>query len=188
MKPGWIVAPGLIDIHVHLREPGQEHKETIATGVAVRGGRRVHRRRVHAEHRSGERSPRHHRADPAEGGRRQPGARLPDRRGLDGVARRADVGARRAEGRRLRRVHRRRAAGGERAADAARARIRRDARRADRRSLRGPVAQGGRRRARRASTRPGSGCAASPASPNRSWSSGTSRSRSSPAGSTMSAT
>ena len=29
-----IVAPGLIDIHVHLREPGQEHKETIATGTA----------------------------------------------------------------------------------------------------------------------------------------------------------
>jgi dihydroorotase len=40
VKPGWIVAPGLIDIHVHLREPGQEHKETIATGVAaaVAGG------------------------------------------------------------------------------------------------------------------------------------------------------
>src|SRR4029079_11323598 len=37
---GWIVAPGLIDIHVHLREPGQEHKETIATGTlsAVTGG------------------------------------------------------------------------------------------------------------------------------------------------------
>ena len=36
----WIVAPGLIDIHVHLREPGQEHKETIATGLAaaVAGG------------------------------------------------------------------------------------------------------------------------------------------------------
>lgn len=31
---GCIVAPGLIDIHVHLREPGQEHKETIATGTA----------------------------------------------------------------------------------------------------------------------------------------------------------
>jgi dihydroorotase len=30
----WIVAPGLIDIHVHLREPGQEHKETVATGAA----------------------------------------------------------------------------------------------------------------------------------------------------------
>ena len=37
---GGIVSPGLIDIHVHLREPGQEHKETIATGVAaaVAGG------------------------------------------------------------------------------------------------------------------------------------------------------
>jgi dihydroorotase len=40
MAPGWIVAPGLIDVHVHLREPGQEHKETVATGVAaaVAGG------------------------------------------------------------------------------------------------------------------------------------------------------
>src|SRR5688500_5403380 len=37
---GWIVVPGLIDIHVHLREPGQEHKETIASGTmsAVAGG------------------------------------------------------------------------------------------------------------------------------------------------------
>jgi len=35
-----VISPGLIDIHVHLREPGQEHKETIATGVAaaVAGG------------------------------------------------------------------------------------------------------------------------------------------------------
>src|SRR6476646_1250765 len=40
VNPGWIVAPGLIDIHVHLREPGQEHKETVATGTAsaVAGG------------------------------------------------------------------------------------------------------------------------------------------------------
>jgi dihydroorotase len=40
VKRGWIVAPGLIDLHVHLREPGQEHKETIATGAAaaVAGG------------------------------------------------------------------------------------------------------------------------------------------------------
>jgi dihydroorotase len=37
---GWLVVPGLIDVHVHLREPGQEHKETIATGAAsaVTGG------------------------------------------------------------------------------------------------------------------------------------------------------
>jgi len=37
---GLIVAPGFIDMHVHLREPGQEYKETIATGAAaaVAGG------------------------------------------------------------------------------------------------------------------------------------------------------
>jgi dihydroorotase len=37
---GLIVAPGLIDMHVHLREPGLEHEETIATGsrAAVVGG------------------------------------------------------------------------------------------------------------------------------------------------------
>src|SRR5208283_5515882 len=32
---GLIVAPGCIDLHVHLREPGQTHKETIATGTAA---------------------------------------------------------------------------------------------------------------------------------------------------------
>jgi dihydroorotase len=32
---GLVVAPGLIDIHVHLREPGQGYKETIATGTAA---------------------------------------------------------------------------------------------------------------------------------------------------------
>ena len=37
---GYIVAPGLIDVHCHLREPGFEYKETILTGTsaAVRGG------------------------------------------------------------------------------------------------------------------------------------------------------
>jgi dihydroorotase len=30
---GLLVAPGFIDLHVHLREPGQEYKETIATGA-----------------------------------------------------------------------------------------------------------------------------------------------------------
>ena len=37
---GAIVAPGFIDMHVHLREPGPTHKETIATGTAaaVAGG------------------------------------------------------------------------------------------------------------------------------------------------------
>jgi len=32
---GKLVTPGLIDMHVHLREPGQEEKETIATGTAA---------------------------------------------------------------------------------------------------------------------------------------------------------
>lgn len=32
---GYIVVPGLIDMHVHLREPGHSHKETVATGTAA---------------------------------------------------------------------------------------------------------------------------------------------------------
>src|ERR1700719_1264594 len=37
---GLIVAPGFIDIHAHLREPGQENSETMETGTrsAARGG------------------------------------------------------------------------------------------------------------------------------------------------------
>jgi len=37
---GKILVPGLIDVHVHLREPGQEYKETIETGLmaAAKGG------------------------------------------------------------------------------------------------------------------------------------------------------
>ena len=37
---GAVVCPGLVDIHVHLREPGQEEKETVETGTmaAARGG------------------------------------------------------------------------------------------------------------------------------------------------------
>lgn len=37
---GYFLSPGFIDVHVHLREPGGEHKETIETGTkaAARGG------------------------------------------------------------------------------------------------------------------------------------------------------
>src|SRR5579859_4577642 len=37
---GWVLAPGFVDLHAHLREPGFEAKETIATGTraAARGG------------------------------------------------------------------------------------------------------------------------------------------------------
>lgn len=37
---GWVLLPGLVDMHVHLREPGREDTETIATGsdAAAKGG------------------------------------------------------------------------------------------------------------------------------------------------------
>ena len=37
---GWVVAPGFVDMHVHLREPGREDKETVLTGsrAAAAGG------------------------------------------------------------------------------------------------------------------------------------------------------
>jgi len=37
---GLVLAPGLVDLHTHLREPGEEHKETIASGTraAAAGG------------------------------------------------------------------------------------------------------------------------------------------------------
>ena len=40
LPSGWVLAPGFVDLHVHLREPGFEAKETIATGAraAARGG------------------------------------------------------------------------------------------------------------------------------------------------------
>jgi dihydroorotase len=40
LPAGWVVAPGLVDLHSHLREPGFEEKETIQSGTAAaaRGG------------------------------------------------------------------------------------------------------------------------------------------------------
>jgi len=40
LGPSLVVCPGFIDMHVHLREPGYEHKETVGTGAAaaVAGG------------------------------------------------------------------------------------------------------------------------------------------------------
>jgi dihydroorotase len=40
LSPRWVLAPGLVDLHTHLREPGYEAKETILTGAtaAARGG------------------------------------------------------------------------------------------------------------------------------------------------------
>src|SRR5579859_6532743 len=40
LAAGWVLAPGFVDLHAHLREPGGEGKETIqtATAAAARGG------------------------------------------------------------------------------------------------------------------------------------------------------
>ena len=124
-RPGSSSVPGFIDMHVHLREPGQEHKETVATGTAsaVAGG-------FTAVACMPNTTPVNDNANVtalilAQGGRGRPGARLSDRRGVEGVEGRAARRHRRAEAGRLRRHHRRRASGGDGAAAAARARVRR---------------------------------------------------------------
>ena len=137
MPAGWIVAPGLIDIHVHLREPGQEHKETIATGTAsaVAGGFTAVACMPNTDpinDHAGITQFILKKAAEADLARVYPiGAVSLGSQG------RAAGRARRAEGRRLRRVYRRRPAGGDGAADAPGARVRGHARRADHRSLRG---------------------------------------------------
>ena len=68
---GFVVCPGFIDMHVHLREPGQEHKETIATGTRVGRGGRIHRRGLHAEHDADQRQRRRHGVHPEEGARKR---------------------------------------------------------------------------------------------------------------------
>ena len=50
---GLIVAPGFIDLHVHLREPGQSYKETIASGTAAAAAGGFYFRLLHAEHAAG---------------------------------------------------------------------------------------------------------------------------------------
>ncbi len=47
---GLVVAPGFIDLHCHLREPGGESSETIETGTRAARARRLHRGLRHAKH------------------------------------------------------------------------------------------------------------------------------------------
>ena len=49
---GCIVAPGLVDLHTHLREPGREEAETVETGARAAALRWLHRRGGHAQHRA----------------------------------------------------------------------------------------------------------------------------------------
>ncbi len=52
---GLVLAPAFVDPHVHLRTPGREDEETIASGTRRRGGRRLLRDPRDAEHRPGRR-------------------------------------------------------------------------------------------------------------------------------------
>lgn len=47
---GLTVIPGICDMHVHFRDPGQTHKEDIITGGNAGGGWRCDCGSVHAEH------------------------------------------------------------------------------------------------------------------------------------------
>lgn len=49
---GLFVSPGLVDLHVHFREPGGEKKETIETGSKA-AARAVYHSRRHAEYKAG---------------------------------------------------------------------------------------------------------------------------------------
>ena len=139
--------PGFIDVHCHLREPGREDVETIATGAraAAAGGFTAVCAMPNTDPVTDNQA--------AVGFIMQPGASA--RGGGAGVSDRRDLG--RPEGRDARRVRRdgrrrrgggerRRQAGGQRAADAHRARVRAHLRHSGRRPLRGADA---RRRAAR---------------------------------------
>ena len=79
---GFVVCPGLIDMHVHLREPGQEHKETVATGTAaaVAGGFTAVACMPNTDPVNDNAGVT--RVHPEEGGRSEPRTRLSDRRRL----------------------------------------------------------------------------------------------------------
>lgn len=45
-----VAAPGLVDVHVHFRDPGLTYKEDIHSGSPGRGQRRLHHGGVHGEY------------------------------------------------------------------------------------------------------------------------------------------
>ena len=173
VPPGLVVCPGLIDMHVHLREPGQEHKETIATGTrsAVVGG-------FTAVACMPNTSPVNDSAGITEFILKKAQEAGQARVYPIGAVSRGSMGEFLADIAELHKAglrgdFRRRQAGGDGAADAPRAGVRVDVRPAGHRSLRGPLAQGRRRRARGLSTPRRSASGACPGRPKRSWSSAT---------------
>ena len=51
---GMAILPGLVDMQVFTGEPGEEYRETLATGLAGGRGGRGHHHDNHAEHQSGD--------------------------------------------------------------------------------------------------------------------------------------
>ena len=171
---GKVVAPGLIDLHVHLREPGQEDIETVATGAmaAAAGGFSAVCAMPNTD--PGHRQPgggRLHREPGAAGGQ---GAGVSHRRRLAGTEGAAARGVRRAGGRRRGGGERRRQAGGLEPSDADGAGVRAHLRHSGGRPLRGPDARRRRRDARGAGLHPARASRACRRRPRRSWSRATS--------------
>lgn len=50
---GLVIAPGLVDVHVHFRDPGLTYKEDILTGAQAAAGRRFHHCRLHGQYQTG---------------------------------------------------------------------------------------------------------------------------------------
>ncbi len=146
---GLVVAPGFIDMHVHLREPGFEHAETIESGsrAAVAGGFTSICR--HAQHPAGQRRRHRHPLHPRARAALRRRQRVPHRRHHQGQRGRR-AGRHRLDEERRRGGHlRRRAAGDELPRHAPGHGIRPRLRPPGHRSLRGPEPQRGRRHARR---------------------------------------
>ncbi len=134
------VAGGVPRFHRHARAPARAGVRAQGNGGHRRGGgrrRRLHGRGVHAEHEPRERQRQRDALHPEAGGGSRSRARLPHRRGVEGLRRQGTRRDGRHARRRLRGVLRRRTAGGDGAADAPRPRVRRHARPARHRPLRG---------------------------------------------------
>lgn len=52
---GLVVAPGLVDVHVHFRDPGLTYKEDIHTGAAAAAKRRFYYRCVYGKYKANRR-------------------------------------------------------------------------------------------------------------------------------------
>ncbi len=145
---GLVVAPGFIDLHTHLREPGQEYKETVRDRRR-RGGRRWLVQHLRdAQHRSDQRQSRRHSFHHRPGKGSQARQRFSDRRCYEGKRRQRARRNGRDEKRRHRGRFRRRPTGADFRNDAARDGIRTRFRSHGRRPLPGSFVERGRRDAR----------------------------------------